>query len=71
MKSFAPLFVFLSILTILGAFAATNEGRIDERRPNHDFAFGADLSFLKQTEDPGRVFKDGLRRSLRLVVNLI
>ena len=25
----------------------------------HDFAFGADLSFLKQAEDRGRVFKDG------------
>jgi arabinogalactan endo-1,4-beta-galactosidase len=25
----------------------------------HDFAFGADLSFLKQAEDRGQVFKDG------------
>ena len=30
-------------------------------RPAHafDFAFGADLSFLKQAEDSGKVFKDG------------
>src|SRR5882724_11499664 len=29
--------------------------------PSHaaDFAFGADLSFLKQAEDRGKVFKDG------------
>ena len=24
-----------------------------------EFAFGADLSFLKQAEDSGKVFKDG------------
>jgi arabinogalactan endo-1,4-beta-galactosidase len=30
-----------------------------EHSPAEDFAFGADLSFLKQAEDRGRIFKDG------------
>ena len=44
--------VFFLILLVLSLAAAL---------PAHasDFAFGADLSFLKQAEDSGKVFKDG------------
>lgn len=38
----------------------TRRSRIFEPKPTHPkFAFGADLSFVKQAEDGGTVFKDG------------
>src|SRR5277367_5072213 len=45
--------VIFSLLAALGLFCTTHVSRADE------FAFGADLSFLKQAEDSGKVFKDG------------
>ena len=42
-----------AILTLLCALATANYSRAA------DFAFGADLSFLKQAEERGKVFKDG------------
>jgi len=53
----------VAILFLTGRFtcvAATNEDRIVKwNNASSDFAFGADLSFLKQAEDRGKVFKDG------------
>ena len=49
-------------LVSMVALAAMSQGRsrIYEPLPGgHQFAFGADLSFLKQAEDGGKVFKDG------------
>ena len=42
-----------TLLTTALVFTAENFSRASE------FAFGADLSFLKQAEDRGTVFKDG------------
>jgi arabinogalactan endo-1,4-beta-galactosidase len=45
--------IIFSSLAALGLFCTAHVSRAD------DFAFGADLSFLKQAEDQGKVFKDG------------
>ncbi|HOB31537.1 MAG TPA: glycosyl hydrolase 53 family protein [Verrucomicrobiota bacterium] len=55
----ALLVVACALHPVLTASGATNETRIFEKKGSSDFAFGADLSFLKQVEDRGRVFKDG------------
>jgi arabinogalactan endo-1,4-beta-galactosidase len=57
-----PAFLALGIALLPGfspCSAATNEARIYDGSYAGDFAFGADLSFLKQAEDRGKVFKDG------------
>lgn len=46
--------VFACLLIMVGALALT-----DDRPPAPEYAIGADLSFLKQAEDRGVVFKDG------------
>ena len=59
-RSALLVFGFTCAVGLGAAFAATNEARIYDPRPaGPDFAFGADLSFLKQAEDRGKVFKDG------------
>jgi arabinogalactan endo-1,4-beta-galactosidase len=53
-------FLLTGVFGISISLASTNETRIfDQAHANPSFAFGADLSFLKQAEDNGRVFKDG------------
>ena len=54
------VFVLATVFAASMSFAATNEARIFQKSPGtSEFAFGADLSFLKQAEDGGKVFKDG------------
>ena len=46
-------YLIISLIAITSSFAANQTARYPE-----DYAIGADLSFLKQAEDRGTVFKD-------------